>query len=272
MLRKCCRPKHAIAIIIAMAFMAMPAPARREVKMEIRGPGCGVEISYCRTSEGGKKQETYFLHAEELNVRGEPAYQSISVFDDRVRRITMRQSDLTPIAASEKWYDGSKLVLRTYARNKVRVIRRNLPYPMDMVVEVPPGVHDPESFAFLLKGYPFEEQDAISPISVLVAEDNALYMAVFGGPRTFDVYIEPRGEETITVPAGTFDCYVLEMSLRGILGYIVPDNRFWLLKEDPHLVVKAVGAGEMIELVDGPWPCDGVDHCAVKAEVPEPWQ
>jgi len=82
------------------------------------------------------------------------------------------------------------------------------------------------------------------------------------------VNIVPRGEERVTVPAGTFDCYLLEMTLAGVLGYLVPNNSFWLLKADPHLIVKAEGGGELIEFVAGAFPCDGVKHCLSRAEVP----
>jgi hypothetical protein len=240
------------------------ALGRREVKMQIRGPDCGIEVIYRRTYNGGSLRETYGVHAEELQVNGERAYQSISVYPDRVRRITMRVSDLTPIFMSEVWNDGTGLIQRSYGKDSVHALRRNVPDPYDEVVAVPPGIHDPESFAFLLKGYPFAEQDTLAPIAVLVADPNP----VFTRPRVFGVEIIPRGEQRITTPAGAFDCYVLEMGLAGVLGYIVPENRFWLLKQDPHLIVKAEGGGELIELVGGPFPCDYVKRCPVRAQAP----
>ncbi|HUT54532.1 MAG TPA: DUF3108 domain-containing protein [bacterium] len=254
---------------LALVLLAAAVPAelwalgRREVKMQVRGPDCGIEVVYRRTYASGQT-ETYSVYAEELAVDGGTAYQSISVYPDRVRRITMRASDLTPIFMSETWNDGSSLIRRSYQGNFVHALRRNLPDPYDEVIEVPAGVHDPESFAFLLKGYPFSEQDSIAPINVLVADPNP----VFTRPRVFAVNIIPRGEERVTVPAGTFDCYVLEMSLAGVLGYIVPENRFWLLKADPHLIIKAQGAGEVIELTGGPYNCDYVKHCTARPMLP----
>lgn len=223
-----------------------------------------MEVVYRRTWDRGRRSESYSVHAEKVDLGGIPCYQSISIYPDRVRRISMRQSDLTPVALLEKWNSGPKLIQRLYQGNQVHVVRRAFPSPLDEVIEVPPGLHDPESFAFLLKGYPFEDQDTIAPINVLVADPNP----IFSRSRSFAVYIIPHGEERITVPAGTYDCYVLEMTLAGILGYLVPSNRFWLLKADPHLIVKAEGAGETIELAEGPFPCDGKVHCTAGAEVP----
>jgi len=236
--------------------------------MAIRPPEVMVEVVYRRTSGGGKESETYTVHCEKLMVGDEEAYQSISVYQDRVRRMTMRARDLTPIAMTEKWFAGDKLVERTYFANKARAVRRNLPYPIDETVEVPPGVHDPESFAFLLKGYPFDKQDSVSPINVLLAEPNPILKR----PVTLSVLIVPHGEETVKVPAGEFRCYKMSMGLAGVLGYVVPDNVLWLLKDDPHLLVKAEGAGEMFELVRGGVACDPDDrtkHCKVAAEAPK---
>jgi hypothetical protein len=254
--------------ILIFAGLCIPvllmARGEREVQMKVMGPDCGMEIVYRWTSMMGGTKETYSVHAEKDEVDGVPVYHSISEYEDRTRCISMRQSDLTPVFMKEKWYEGESLIQRVYKNDEVHVIRRALSYPIDEKIEAPAGVHDPESFAFLLKGYPFEDQDTIAPIDVLVAEPNPFFK-----PRPLEVYIIPLGEEKITVPAGTFDCYVLEMGLAGILGYITPDNIFWLLKEYPHLLVKAEGAGELVELVAGPFKCDGKDHCKVGAEVCE---
>ena len=237
----------------------------RKVAMKIVGPDCGLEVSYRRSWDGGRQSETYAVHAEKLTVNNVPAYQSISVYKDRVRRITMRQSDLTPLVMIEKWSQGPGLIQRTYQKNQVHVVRRGVPYPMDLQVEVPPGVHDPESFAFLLRGYPFARQNTISPINVLMAEPNP----IITNPRALGVYIIPHGAGKVKVPAGVFDCYILEMTLSSVLGYVVPNNRFWLLKNEPHLIVKAEGGGQTIELMAGPFACDGNKHCPVRAEVPK---
>lgn len=250
-----------VFLFTLLAPFFLGAWGQREVKMQVMGPDCGHEVVYRRASGGGETSETYAVHAERADGSDEPVFHSISVYDDRVRCITMRQADLTPVSMVEKWNTGERLIQRTYGEGKVHVLRRAVSYPIDEVIEVPPDTHDPESFAFLLKGYPFEEQDAISPINVLVAEPNPFFK-----PRPFSVHIVPLGEERVTVPSGTFDCYLLEMTLTGILGYIVPDNRFWLLKDYPHLIVKVEGAGELIELVEGPFKCDGKERCAVGAE------
>jgi hypothetical protein len=256
----------ALAIIVSVVPWPPPAQARKEVTMKVSPPTLDYEVVYRRTWDDGEQSETYSVHAEKLTVGGEAAYQSISEYPERVRRITMRAKDLTPIYMVERWQDGKRLIERTYTPGRVRVIRRDLPYPIDETVEVPAGVHDPESFAFLLKGFPFTDQDTVAPISVLVAEPNPIY----NKPVVLDINIIPLGEETIVPPAGKFECYVLEMGLAGVLGYVTPENRFWLLKAEPHLIVKAEGGGELVELVRGEASCKEAGHCRLKAEQPPP--
>jgi len=253
-------------VLLALAPILGLAVERRPVKMAVSPPDCGLEVGY-RQSDGDGRVEVYTVHAERITVAGEPAYQSISVYPDRVRRITMRGRDLTPIAMTERWNNGRGMIQRTYRRGEVRMIRKNLPYPMDETIAVPAGVHDPESFAFLLRGYPFAEQDSIVPIDVLVAEPNPVY----NKPIVLPVNIIPRGEERVTVPAGTFDCYVLSMGASGVLGYLLPENRFWLLKAEPHLIVKATAAGTTLELSAAPADCgDYQARCKIRAETPPP--
>lgn len=262
------RPRHILLPALVALLAGPPADVsawgEQKVAMKAVGPDCGLEVIYRWTSAFSGKGERYSVHAEKLTVSGIPSYQSISVYPDRVRRITIRQSDLTPLCMIEKWNEGPGVIQRIYSGKQVRVIRRGVPEPIDTVMAVPEGVHDPESFAFLLRGYPFHDQDTVAPIQVLLAEPNPILSI----PRVLSVEIVPRGQARVTVPAGSFDCWVLEMTLAGALGYVVPNNRFFLLKQQPHLIVKAEGAGERVELVAGPFPCDGKKHCLVGAEVP----
>jgi hypothetical protein len=254
-----------MALLALTPFLVLAAE-RRRVTMAVSPPNCGLEVEY-RQDYGDGRVEFYKVHAERITVAGEPAYQSISVYPDRVRRITMRGRNLTPIYMAERWHDGRRMIVRTYRPGRVHMIRKNLPYPMDEITAVPADIHDPESFAFLLRGYPFAEPNTVAPINVLVAEPNPIY----NKPFVLAVNITTIGEEKITVPAGTFDCYVLSMGAAGVLGYLVPENRFWLLKAEPHLIVKATAIGVTLELFTAPANCgDYQSRCQVRAETPPP--
>lgn len=260
--------KHKSMALLALVALLMPPSVlgfgEKEVVMEASAPMVGIEVTYKRTWDGGKKSETYTVHCQEIEVAGEPAYQSVSVYRDRVRRVTMRAEDLVPIAMSEVWNSGDKRIERRYQGGKVRSIRVGAEPEMDVTVDAPEGVHDTESFAFLLKGYPFKEQHSVAPIDVLIAEPNP----AFSKPRVFSINIIPRGREKVKVPAGEFDCYKFEMSFAGLLGYVLPENTFWLLAEEPHMFVKASSDDGELLLLSAPKDCDGVKYCAVAAEPP----
>ena len=259
------RPVILLALLILVALTSR-ADETRSVSMRPVPPETGYEVVYRATVPGKSGiSETYTVHAVKLEHEGRAYYQSISDYPDRTRWVTMDAKDLTPVAVVEKEKGDGGLIKRIYDDGSVYMLRRGVHHPWDFTVDVPAGVHDPETFAFLLKGYPFEEQDTMSPISVLFTEPIPLYSSLFDRPLTFDVLIIPHGTEKVAVPAGEFECYVLEMTVAGPLRYIVPKNRFWLLKEYPHMIVRAEGAGETIELVGGPFKCDGNEHCITGA-------
>ncbi len=56
------------------------------------------------------------------------------------------------------------------------------------------------------------------------------------------------GREQVTVPAGSFDCYKVEVSPTGVVGFIagliMPNIYMWHTVAPPHLWVKYLGPGE----------------------------
>ena len=57
--------------------------------------------------------------------------------------------------------------------------------------------------------------------------------------RMWDSYAKLMGEETISVPAGTFDCYKLEIAASGgLIKRVTSKYYFWFERETPHRFVK----------------------------------
>ena len=57
----------------------------------------------------------------------------------------------------------------------------------------------------------------------------------------FKMVVTNLGEETVTVPAGTFRCYKLAMEINEWWRFFVfglDDNYFWVQKDPPYLFVK----------------------------------
>ncbi len=65
-----------------------------------------------------------------------------------------------------------------------------------------------------------------------------IFLMDFSG-RTFNGTVRQTGRETITVPAGVFDCYRLEAAVDFI--FIHPKNTFWVAASEPHILVKYDG-------------------------------
>lgn len=62
-----------------------------------------------------------------------------------------------------------------------------------------------------------------------------------GSPHgAFSMYIQETGREWVTVPAGVYDCYKLEMGVGGFAGVFARGYRyyFWYTAEEPHFLVR----------------------------------
>jgi hypothetical protein len=57
--------------------------------------------------------------------------------------------------------------------------------------------------------------------------------------RTVDVDVRDRGIETIAVPAGTFACHRMEVTVRVLM--FRPKITFWITVDAPHVLVQHRG-------------------------------
>lgn len=94
-------------------------------------------------------------------------------------------------------------------------------------------------------------------------------------PKLYRVTLAPRGRERIRTPAGTFDCYKVEMiphlGLLGMFRPFVPKTYFWFTVEPPHFWVRyegletGLGSPRVVmdlteferHSADGPFPVSG---------------
>jgi hypothetical protein len=83
------------------------------------------------------------------------------------------------------------------------------------------------SLLLLLRLFPFEK-----------GEIWKVFMVDFSG-NAITVEVHLAGREIITVPAGTFECYRMEVIV-GI-PLLRPRILYWLTKDEPHFLVKNVG-------------------------------
>jgi len=88
---------------------------------------------------------------------------------------------------------------------------------------------------FSLRGFPFGKQKEVN-----LRLTPAFYPGMpLWAWRMWKSYTRFLGEEKVTVPAGTFDCYKLEVAASGgIIKRLTSIYYFWYTKDPPHRFVK----------------------------------
>lgn len=83
------------------------------------------------------------------------------------------------------------------------------------------------SLLILLRNFPFEG-----------GETWPIYMVDFSG-ASVTVTLRQTGLESVVVPAGTFDCYKMEVTVE--IPLLKPHITYWVTIKSPHFLVKSLG-------------------------------
>ena len=103
---------------------------------------------------------------------------------------------------------------------------------------------------FSLRGYPFGRRREVE-LRITPPFQSGTPMWAW---RMWKSYAKLLAEEKVTVPAGTFDCYKLEVAASGgLIRKVTSEYYFWYTKEHPHYFVKyqdkdAKSVTELIEI------------------------
>jgi hypothetical protein len=103
----------------------------------------------------------------------------------------------------------------------------------DETIEVPPDTLTPDGLATALRTLPFDDPAPVT-VHLLTLE-----------PNLYKVTFRIAGRETVSVPAGDFECYRVRMDVH--LGFLrifrvfLPDTDFWMTVEPPHFWVRYSG-------------------------------
>jgi hypothetical protein len=88
---------------------------------------------------------------------------------------------------------------------------------------------------FCLRGFPFGKQEEVKMRITPPFGPNMPGWAW----KMWKAYAKVVGEEKVTVTAGTFDCYKLEIAASGgLIRLFTSEYYFWFAKESPHCFVK----------------------------------
>lgn len=152
--------------------------------------------------------------------------------DDRTA--TVRSETLRPVGATRvivnpekdtrttftSTYEDDKVVFTSDDGGKVRTAERDLPTPTEDSPE--PGYYDDESLLWVVRGIPLRAgyEGRYSNINA-------------GNGRVFNVEVSVLGTDRVTVPAGEFDAWRIQVRTASIT------QLFWVDVQAPHRIVRA---------------------------------
>ena len=105
----------------------------------------------------------------------------------------------------------------------------------DKEIDREPDGYNGMSLGFCLRGFPFDSQTEVR----LKLTPPFRPGIPFWAWKMWKSYVKLLGEEKVTVPAGTFDCYKLEVAASGgLIRRFTSEYYFWFTQELPHRFVK----------------------------------
>ena len=117
------------------------------------------------------------------------------------------------------WLENETVKIQSIAGKKKKRKSRLIPKGQKFAVDI--------SLLHVLRSFPFGKR-----------KEWQVFMADFSG-RFITVHIRDRDVERIDVPAGTFECYPVEVTIK----FFIFKSRitYWLTKQSPHFLVKHEG-------------------------------
>lgn len=91
-------------------------------------------------------------------------------------------------------------------------------------------ITDMDGFVFGLRGFPWGE----------TASAKIIFLNGSGG---FSLELKIKGKETIYIADQKYECWKVQLGMKGILGAVFPKSYFWYSVESPHYLVRSEVAG-----------------------------
>ncbi len=154
--------------------------------------------------------------------------------------IKVRYTDLTTI--SEKRTDlRTNTVIQSYEKSGDTVKFYNAEKGINKTfITHETNIYSPLAFYFSFRGFPFKTGNSVSFKS---------YIYQYGG--VLNMNLVNKGKKTVAVKSGTFECYVLELSVGGWQSLFATDKYYlYFTVAEPHIFVRYE------EKIDGTWSAD----------------
>lgn len=154
----------------------------------------------------------------------EDAYRLVVEGEGQFIRAMVHKNGFVPVSVSSSKYQLD--VVSVYSKDAVHMLIPGK--KIDTSLKIKLNVQDLHTLDYALRGFPVKKDHRID---FEVVNSNP-------GPTVVQVYALLVDEEAITVPAGTFACYKIEIGVRGALGMFVPKDYYWIAKKKPFYLVK----------------------------------
>ena len=198
----------------------------------------GEKIVWRVNKEGSlRRPSTIIFYAKELN--GRPVYEIVEDSGERKQaKYIIDRSDLRLIEA-QLFRNTNKGPFK--AKIDVRGKRQYLVYtkggkkPKDKKIDHYPDGYNGLTLPFCLRGFPFGKKKEVK-----LHLTPPLRPEIPGWAwRMWKSRAKYLGMETVTVPAGTFECHKLEVeATSGLIKRVTSKYYFWYAKDPPHHFVK----------------------------------
>jgi len=178
----------------------------------------------------------------ELKEKNHLKYYAIKVNEGNLfsNELEIKYTDLTTISEKRTDLKTGKLThLYQKSGDTVHFINTNKGVNKT-VVSGQTNIYSPLAYFFSFRGFPFQIGRSVSIKS---------YIYEYGDMLTMNV--KNISKQTITVKAGTYECYVLELSVGGWQSVFAPDKyHLFFTVANPHIFVRYE------EKIDGKWSAD----------------
>lgn len=182
----------------------------------------------------------YSVRAEESFLEGRPVYivtrdEGTAQGDRHVWRIYLDRDTQKLLRTERKIITREGKTLETFERNYSN------------------HFHEYPDMSFPAQMFPY------AGLTIDISEGAVTRFAIIFSPeyRPWKIIMTAEGEETVTVPAGTFDCIRIRITFDAgnlpkffkylpsfLLDRMMPDTILWVEKESPHSMIKLQGMFE----------------------------
>ena len=214
-----CRNYHKIVFIIILTLIIFIENGLARKKPPFTDPKItsGEKSTYEVIADGKVSQTVHIISREQRN--GKDVY----IVRTKSRQMILEASNLRPISIKKTSANGELVFAIEYNDDRVHFI-----YPgpkRNKVGEAPEDRYDINTILEVARGFPFRQEK--------------IKFTLVTPEHIVSAYIKIVGNEQITVPAGTFDCYQLKAGVSGLAGKIVRTRfYFWIEKNHPHRLIK----------------------------------